>query len=260
MTSDHTLPVPPPAPAAAPPIARLRAQTQFEVASIFRNGEQVMVTLLLPLIALVALGGTQIVDIDLGGRARIDVVAPGVLALAVMASAFTSQAIATSFDRRGGVLRLMATTPLGRLGLLGGKIAAVLLLQAVQALVVGGAAFVLGWRPAPPEIAAALAVGVLGTAVFTALAMLLAGTLRFEAVLALANLLLVVLTLVGGVLVPTDTFPGVAGDLVRLLPSGALGEAVRGAFDGGVPLRDVVALTAWAVGLGWATSRTFRWS
>lgn len=260
MTPSHARPVPAPAPAAAPVLARLRAQTRFEIASIFRNGEQVLVTLLLPLITLVGLGGTEIVDIELGGRARIDVVAPGVLALAVMASAFTSQAIATSFDRRGGVLRLMATTPLGRSGLLGGKVAAVLALQVIQAAVVGGVAIVLGWRPELPQIAVALAVGVLGTAVFTALAMLLAGTLRFEAVLALANLLLVVLTLVGGVLVPTDTFPGAAGDIVRLLPSGALGEAVRGAFDGGVPLRDVAALTAWAAGLSWATSRTFRWS
>ena len=252
--------VPPPAPAAAPASARLRAQTSFEIASIFRNGEQVLVTLLLPLVALVVLGGTDVVDIDLGGRARIDVVTPGVLALSVMAAAFTSQAIATSFDRRGGVLRLMATTPLGRFGLLGGKVSAVLVLQVVQAIVVGGGAVALGWRPGAPDVLAAFLVGALGTAVFTSLAMLIAGTLRFEAVLALANLLLVVLTLVGGTLVPTSTFPGVAGDIVRLLPSGALGEAMRGAFDGGVPLRDVAALVVWTLGLGWATSRTFRWS
>lgn len=252
--------VPAPAPAAAPAGARLRAQTSFEIASIFRNGEQVMVTLLLPLLALVVLGGTDVVDIDLGGRARIDVVAPGVLALAVMAAAFTSQAIATSFDRRGGVLRLMATTPLGRLGLLGGKVAAVLVLQVVQAVVVGGGAVALGWRPELPGVLAALAVGVLGTAVFTSFAMLIAGTLRFEAVLALANLLLVVLTLVGGALVPVESFPGVTGEVARLLPSGALGEGMRGAFDGGVALRDVVTLVVWTAGLGWATSRTFRWS
>ena len=260
MTPSPVRPAPGPAPGAATAATRLRAQTRFELASIFRNGEQVMVTLLLPLIALVALGATDVVDLELGGRSRIDAITPGVLALSVMAAAFTSQAIATSFDRRGGVLRLMATTPLGRLGLLGGKVAAVLVLQTVQGIVLGGAAVALGWRPTPDEVVVALVVAVLGTAVFTSLAMLMAGTLRFEAVLALANLLLVALTLVGGVLVPTAQLPGAAGDLVRLLPSGALGEAMRGAFDGGVALRDVAVLLGWTGILGWATSRTFRWS
>lgn len=239
---------------------RLLTQARFEAASIFRNGEQVMVTLLLPLIALVVLAATDVVDLGTGTDPRVDGVVPGVLAMAVMAAAFTSQAIATSFDRRGGVLRLLATTPLGRSGLLGGKVLAVLALQAVQAVALGGVAVGLGWRPGAAQVLAALGVGVLGTAAFTSLAMLVAGTLRFEAVLALANVLLVVLTIAGGVLVPVDRFPdGVAG-LVRLLPSGALGEAVRGALGDGVALQDVAVLLGWSGLLAWATSRTFRWS
>lgn len=251
---------PAPHPGAAPVLDRLRAQTTFELASIFRNGEQIMVTILMPLVALVALAATDVVDLGRADGARVDLVAPGVLAMAVMAAALTSQAIATSFDRRGGVLRLLATTPLGRVGLLGGKICAVLVLQAVQAVVIGGVAIGLGWRPEPGDVIVALGIGVLGTAVFTALAMLMAGTLRFEAVLALANLLLIGLTLVGGVLVPTDWLPGVGADIARLLPSGALGEALRGAFGDGVAWRDVAVLIGWAGLLTWATSRTFRWS
>lgn len=258
MSAPATAPAP--HPGAAPVLDRLRAQTTFELASIFRNGEQIMVTILMPLVALVALAATDVVDLGRAEGARVDLVAPGVLAMAVMAAALTSQAIATSFDRRGGVLRLLATTPLGRVGLLGGKICAVLVLQAVQAVVLGGVAIGLGWRPEPGDVIVALAIGVLGTAVFTALAMLMAGTLRFEAVLALANLLLIGLTLVGGVLVPTDWLPGVGADIARLLPSGALGEALRGAFGDGVAWRDVAVLLGWAGLLTWATSRTFRWS
>ncbi|QIK83376.1 ABC transporter permease [Sanguibacter sp. HDW7] len=247
-------------PGAAPVLDRLRAQTAFELASIFRNGEQIMVTILMPLVALVALAAFDVVDLARADGPRVDLVAPGVLAMGVMAAAFTSPAIATSFDRRGGVLRLLATTPLGRVGLLGGKVCAVLVLQAVQAVVLGGVAVGLGWRPAPLEVLVAAGVGVLGTAVFTALAMLVAGTLRFEAVLALANILLIALTLVGGVLVPTDWLPGVGGEIARLLPSGALGEALRGAFGDGVAWRDIVTLLGWTGLLTWATNRTFRWS
>lgn len=247
-------------PGAAPVLDRLRAQTAFELASIFRNGEQIMVTILMPLVALVALAAFDVVDLARADGPRVDLVAPGVLAMGVMAAAFTSPAIATSFDRRGGVLRLLATTPLGRVGLLGGKVCAVLVLQAVQAAVLGGVAVGLGWRPAPLEVLVAAGVGVLGTAVFTSLAMLVAGMLRFEAVLALANILLIALTLVGGVLVPTEWLPGVGGEIARLLPSGALGEALRGAFGDGVAWRDVVTLLGWTGLLTWATSRTFRWS
>lgn len=255
-----TAPAAAPHAGAAPALARLRAQTAFELTSILRNGEQLMVTVLLPLVALVALAATDVVDLGRAQGPRVDTVAPGVLATGVMAAAFTSQAIATAFDRRGGVLRLLATTPLGRVGLLGGKACAVLVVQAVQAVVLGGVAVGLGWRPSLPQVLAALGVGVLGTAVFTALAMLVAGTLRFEAVLALANVLLVALTLVGGALVPTGWLPGAAAEVVRLLPSGALGEALRGAFGGGVALRDVAVLLGWTGLLTWATSRTFRWS
>lgn len=245
---------------AAPALARLRAQTSFELASIVRNGEQILVTILMPLIALVALAATSVVGLERAEGPRVDLVAPGALALGIMAAAFTSQAIATSFDRRGGVLRLMATTPLGRVGLLGGKICAVLVVLVLQAVILGGVAIGLGWRPSPVEVLAAAGVGVLGTAAFTALAMLLAGTLRFEAVLALANLLLLALTLVGGALVPTDWLPGIGSEIARFLPSGALGEALRGAFGDGVAWRDVAVLLGWTSLLTWATSRTFRWS
>lgn len=252
---------PPAARRAAGRATRVRTQAWFELGSIVRNGEQLMVTLLLPALLLVVLSVSDVVTLDTGGRARIDHVTPGVLALAVMSAALTSQAISTSFDRRNGVLRLMATTPLGPGGLLAGKAVALLCVEAVQVTVLGAVAAVLGWRPDPAGLALALVVLVLGTMAFTALAMLVAGTLRFEAVLALANILLVLLAVGGGVVVPADSLPDALAAVARLLPSGALGEGLRGALhDGAVAWRDVAVLLGWSGALGWATVRTFRWS
>lgn len=244
--------------AAAPVLRRVRAQALFEIRTVLRNGEQLVITLVLPMLLLVVLSRTTL--IDLGTSDRIGLVAPGVLALAVMSTAFTSQAIATGFDRRNGVLRLLATTPLGKGGLVAGKIVGVLVLEAGQVVVLGGTALALGWRPDPAGIPAALLVGLLGTAAFTSFALLLAGLLRAEAVLAVANLVWVLLLAGGGVLLPVDLLPGPMGSLAAALPSGALGEGLRSALDGtGLPMLAVGVLVGWTVLLGAGAVRFFRW-
>lgn len=249
------------APAAAPVARRIAAQASFETRAILRNGEQLLVTIVLPVLVLVALARTSFIDLDTHGLSRVDFVTPGVLALAVMSTAFTSQAIATAFDRRNGVLRLMATTPLGRTGLLAGKVLGVLAVEVVQVVVIAGVALALGWRPElGPALPAAVGAGLLGTAAFTALALLLAGTLRAEGVLAVANLVLVLLTVGGGVLLPAGQLAGPLAHAAVLLPSGALGEAMRGALlYGAVPPFSVVALLAWTAALGAGAARLFRW-
>lgn len=247
-------------PTAAPAGRRVLAQASFETRAILRNGEQLLVTLVLPVLLLVGLVQTSLVELDTAGASRVDFVTPGVLALACLSTAFTSQSIATAFDRRNGVLRLLATTPLGRGGLLAGKVLGVLAVEVVQVVVIGAVALGLGWRPVPVGVPAAIGAGLLGTAAFTALALLLAGTLRAEGVLAVANLVLVVLVVGGGLLVPPDQLPGPLAHLAAFLPSGALGEALRGALLGtGVPALSVVVLLGWTAAFGWGATRLFRW-
>jgi ABC-2 type transport system permease protein len=247
-----------PHPAAAPWHRRVRAHALSEVRTLLRNGEQLLLTLVLPALLLVVLIRTPLVD--LGTPDRAGVVAPGVLALAVMSTAFTSQAIATGFDRRNGVLRLLATTPLGRGGLLAGKVLAIAALEVLQVVALGGAALALGWQPDPAGTVPALLVLLLGTAAFTSLALLVAGVLRAEAVLAVANLLWVLLLAGGGVLLPVDMLPGPLASLAVALPSGALGEGLRAALrDGELLLAPVAVLAGWAVVLGALAGRLFRW-
>jgi ABC-2 type transport system permease protein len=246
---------------AAPARRRVLAQAAFETRAVLRNGEQLLLTVVIPALLLVGLTRTSVVELgDSGGVSRIDLVAPGVLALAVMTTSFTSQAIATAFDRRNGVLRLLGTTPLGRGGLLTGKVLAVLAVEVVQALLLGGTALALGWAPDVGGLPAALLAAVLGTAAFTSLAFLLAGTLRAEGVLAVANLLLVLLVVGGGVLLPADLLPAGLEHLAPFLPSGALGDAMRAALiDGAFAPLPFAVLAGWTVLLGAGAARFFRW-
>jgi len=246
--------------ASAPTLQRVAAQTSFEARAILRNGEQLLVTIVVPVLVLIGLTKATAIDLDTGGASRIDFLTPGILALAVMTTSFTSQAIASSFDRRNGVLRLLSTTPLGRGGLLAGKVLGVLVVEVVQIAVIGLTALVLGWHPEPAGIPLALVAVVLGTAAFTSLALLVAGTLRAEAVLAVANLLLLVLAVAGGVVIPASQLPGPMSHVALLLPSGALGEAMRESLlHGMLPPWSVVILVGWTAALGWGAGRLFRW-
>ena len=245
--------------APAAPAARVLAQARFEAVTLLRNGEQLLVAVLLPAAVLVALVHAQ--SISLGDGRRVDRAVPGVLALCVISSAFTGQAIATGFDRRYGVLRLLGVTPLGRTGLVLAKAAAVLCVVAVQVVVIGALGLALGWEPTLRGIPAALLSLVLGTWAFVALALLLGGTLRAEGVLAVANLLWVALLALGGVVIAGTELPDRFASAVALLPSAALGDSLRAALVEGRMLPGAwLVMTLWALAATVLARRFFRWS
>jgi len=250
-----------PAPGAAPLLQQVRAQAWMETKLILRNGEQLLLAVVIPVLALV--GGTlaaRRLDLDLAHR-PIDVLAPGVLALAVMSTSFTSLAIATGFERRYGLLKRLGASPLPRFGLLAGKVLALLLVQALQAVVICAVALALGWDPdgGVAGVLLALAAALLGTCAFAGLGLALAGALRAEATLAAANLLFLLLMVAGGIVAPRDTY-GAAEAPLQLLPSAALGDALRAAAWGdGADGVAFLVLLVWAV-LGAAlASRLFKW-
>ncbi|WP_120520565.1 ABC transporter permease [Arthrobacter celericrescens] len=245
--------------APAPLFRRILLQGKYETLAMIRNGEQLILAVILPLLALFGLTVTPLLD-GLGAP-RVDIAVPGILALCAMSTAFTGQGIATGFDRRYGVLRFLSTTPLGRTGLIAGKILAVLAVLALQLAVVGAVAAVLGWRPDPGGWLPGLAMLVLGAAAFTALGLLVAGTVRPEATLAITNLLWILLGALGGIVVPAVRLPAVASDLAHFLPSGALGEAMREAFlHGTFALPQLSVLLLWTVVPGAAAVRWFKWN
>lgn len=246
-------------PAAARARDRVLAQARFEATTLLRNGEQLLVALVLPVAVLIGLVHTT--GISVGQGRRVDLVVPGVLALCVISSAFTGQAISVGFDRRYGVLRLLGVSPLGRTGLLLAKATAVLAVIALQFVVIAGVGLVLGWEPRWGGIPAALVSTLLGTWAFVALALLLGGTLRAEGVLALANLVWLVLLALGGVVVAGSELPDRFAPVVGLLPSAALGDSLRAALvDGAASPAHWAVLAVWGVVATVLARRLFRWS
>lgn len=243
----------------ASPSRRILAHTRLETRALLTNGEQLMVAIALPAMVLI---GLRLLPVGrLEGIAPVDTAVAATLATALVSTSFTSQAIQTGFDRRNGVLRWVATTPLGRDGYLAGKVLATLLVHVVQVGLLGALALALGWRPSLLGVLAAVPVWALGTLAFGSLGLLLAGRLRTEAVLAVSNLTFVLFVAVGGIAFPAATYPRFWRGLVDLLPSGALGELLRACLaHGPFSLGSAVVLLTWAVLGTLAVMRWFRWT
>jgi ABC-2 type transport system permease protein len=250
-----------PAPGASKPGAMVASHARMEVRLLFRNGEQLLLALIIPLL-LLAGGAESGTVIDLGSGRRIDVLTPGVIALAVMSTSFTSIAIATAFERRYNVLKRLGASPLSRAYLLVGKVLALLVVEVVQLTLICVAGVLLGWHPhgGLTTLLAGLLLVVTGTAAFASLGLLMAGTLRAEATLAAANLVYVVLLVAGAVVVPLSSYPHAMHALVAALPSGALAEGLREVCTGdSLSWWRVGVLLVWALVGGALTVRTFRW-
>ncbi|MCB0999070.1 MAG: ABC transporter permease [Acidimicrobiales bacterium] len=237
---------------------RLAAQIRTEVQLVARNGEQLLLTLGIPVLLLVFF---SLVDVlPTGTDDPIDFLAPGVLALAVMSTAMVSLGIGTGFERSYHVLKRLATTPLGRGRLIAAKIVGVVLVELVQFVVLVPVALALGWRPSDANWLLALGGVVLGTMAFAGIGLTLAGRLRGELNLGAQNGIYLVLLLVGGMVIPFDELPSVLRAVAFVLPSGALADVLRDALTGGGerPGASWIVLAAWALAAPLVARRLFR--
>jgi len=233
------------------------AHASWELRLTLRNGEQLLLTLIIPLVLLVTASETSIMPAA-EGLSRLDSAYPVVCTVSVIATCFTSLAIGTGFERRSGALTFLATTPLGRQGIVVGKILATVGLAAISLALVTVTAIALGWRGSFPALWALPILLIAGVA-FASWALFIASVFRAEAVLAIANAVFLLLVIFGGVIVASTTMP--LSSLIGLLPSAALANALRDALGVGIaPRWSVVAILAvWAAaGFGLARSR-FRW-
>jgi ABC-2 type transport system permease protein len=241
-------------------MSALVTQTRTELMLSLRQGEQVLVSLGIPLLVLVFFSLVDVLPKPEGVDDAVDFLAPGVLALAVMSSAMVSLGIGTAFERQYKVLKRLGATPLGRPRLITAKITMVLAIIVVQTTVLVSVAFLLGWRPAGGEIPLAVPAVVLGTAAFAGLGLLMAGTLRGTLTLAVANGLYLVLLLLGGMVIPLERLPAAVRTVAELLPAAALDETLHGTLGGtATPTRAWIVLVVWAVAAPVAAAALFRW-
>ncbi|HKG55688.1 MAG TPA: ABC transporter permease [Candidatus Limnocylindrales bacterium] len=246
--------------APAPTAHAISAMTAMELRLTARRGENLLVTIVIPAVVLVFFASVSILPATVGRP--VDFLLPGSIALAIIATSLVNLGIATAYERHYGVLKRLGGSPLTRTSLLVSKTAAVVVVEVVQIVVlVAIAVGLLGWRPilgAP--LALVPGALILGTAAFAGLGLAMAGGLRAEATLALANGLFLAFLLLGGIVIPLDHLPGPLAALGSLLPAAALTDLLRAALGGsGDVVRATAVLVAWAVGAITVAARTFAW-
>jgi ABC-2 type transport system permease protein len=236
------------------------ALTVYELRLTARRGENLLVTIVIPAVVLLFFASTPVLAIP---GPPVDFLLPGALALAIIATSLVSLGIATGYERSYGVLKRLGGAPVARWTVLGGKIGTVIVIELLQvALLVAIAAALFDWRPGPAaSLPVTLAALLLGTLAFAGLGLAMAGSLRAEATLALANGLFLAFLLLGGIVLPVDHLPEPLALLAGVLPASALGDALRiglgmVATD---PLGPLALLAAWGVGTSLLAVRTFRW-
>jgi ABC-2 type transport system permease protein len=234
-------------------------QLRLEIALASRQGEQLLVSLGVPLMVLVFFSHMDV--LPTGTDEPIDYLAPAVLALAVMSTAMVSLGIGTGFERTYGVLKRLGASPLGRGRWIAAKITLVLLTEAVQWTVLIATAWLLGWQLPGFGWLAAFVGALLGTAAFAGLGLAMAGTLPGVVTLALANTVYFLLLLTGGMVVPLEELPGPIAAGAKVLPAAPLTEVITGSLGG----QTTIGAWAWPVLIAWAViapavaAFTFRW-
>jgi ABC-2 type transport system permease protein len=239
----------------------MTTQTATELRLTARRGENVLVIVVIPVVVLLFFASLSI--LPTGAGRPVDFLLPGALALAVIATSLVNLGIATAYERNYGVLKRLGGSPLTRPDLLAAKMSAVLAVEVVQVvLLVVVATVALAWAPGPSASPGAFVVALLlGTGAFAGLGLLMAGTLRAEATLALANGLFIAFLLLGGIVLPVSHLPGPLADLAALLPAAALADAFRialGSLHADL-VPPLVVLGAWAIATIALAARTFRW-
>ena len=242
------------------------ALAELELRLALRRGENLLVMVLVPIAVLAFFSNLGIGPLRTG-PAAVAALLPGTVAIAIIATSFVSLGIATGYERSYGVLKRLGGAPIDRWAVIGAKVVAIVLVEVAQVviLLVTATAF-LGWDPPANDLgrrAILLAIGIgLGTPAFAGLGLMLAGRLRAEATLALANALFLGFLMVGGTILPLDHMPEPLRSLGVLLPSSALTDVLRSALAGsagGELLRPLLVLLAWGVGASALAARTFRW-
>jgi len=248
---------------AAPAWRATLAMTAMELWLALRRGETLVATIVLPVVVLVFF--SSIVTIPFGTTRPVDFLLPGSIAFAVIATSLVSLGITTAYDRYYGVLKRLGGSPLSRPELLAAKIVAVLAVEAVQVvLLVAVAALGLGWQaPAGASWGLVVVSVLLGTLAFAGIGLLLAGLLRAETMLAVANVLFVLSLVLGGIVVPIDHLPAPLAAIAGALPAAPLADALRVALGASPAPPDAAGslalLAIWGVGAVVLAARTFRW-
>ncbi len=245
-------------------------QTGYGLKSLVRNSRALVFGVIFPVVLLVLFasifskGGdttTSFQGVELDGDAYFTA---GMMAYAVMMSAFSNVAIALTSQRESGLLKRFRGTPVPAWTF----IAAQVLRSIVQVAVVSAALLAVGHFGYGVDISSAGALElivflVLGTAALCALGVAITAlTTTPDSASTIAPFTTVMLAFISGVFIPVDQLPNSLVQIGRIFPLAHLAEGLQAAFgtgDAHLSGTNVAVLAIWGAAGIIVAARTFQW-
>jgi len=242
----------------------MRTLLRTEAKLYLRDPATVFWGLAFPVLLLVILGSIpsfRDTSADLGGHSVIELYVPIQVAFALTILCVSALPAMLVTDRERGVLRRLATTPVGPGRLLTAQAAVNTVLCAGTIAVVLAAGWIAFGVGLPGQAAGFLLALVLGGAALTAVGLLIAAVAPTARVAAgVGSLLFFPLMFFAGLWVPREALPDLLRHVSDGTPVGALVGALQQASDGAWPgAVHLLVLAGYALVLGFAARRLFRW-
>jgi ABC-2 type transport system permease protein len=234
------------------------AQFEVELKLMLRQGENLLVILILPILLLVLFTSARI--FPAGSVKPVEFLLPGILTVAVMSTGMVTLGISTAYQRYYRVLKRLGGSPLPRSALAAAKAATVLVVEVVQVvLLVAIAHFGLGWST-HGSLGLAVLILLVGAVGFAGFGLTLAGAVRAELTLGGANGLYILFLILGGVVLPVSHLPSIVQPLANVLPATALSSSLRAVLEGAAPsVENLALLGGWTAAAALGAGLWFRW-
>ncbi len=197
-------------------------------------------------------------------QSYIDFLVPGLIGFSLMTTSLFSIGVVVVSYREKGKLRRLAVTPLPKAVFIAGQILNryfIVLLQAIVLIVLAYFVFDVEIVGSLGTFFAALSLGML---TFISLGYAVASISETpETASGIANVLFLPMTFLSGVYFSVDGFPAFIKPLVEFLPLTHLIRAIRGVFNNGLGLADILPemgiLLVWLIVCFLFSMKKFRW-
>ena len=253
-------------------VALMGTQTAYGLRSLLRNPRVLVFTVAFPVVMLVLFnaiftGGDNRTTEFSGGSISTDAYfTAGIMAYAIMMSAFSTLAIGLTSQRESGVLKRLRGTPVPSWTFIGAQILRSLVMVLVMAaalLAIGVLAFDVDL---PGEAMVGLVVYVLlGAAALAALGIGATAVMpTAEAASTVAPFTVVMLGFISGVFIPVEVLPNWLEEIGRVFPLFHLADGLQtclapGTTGTGLDAGNVAVLALWLAGGAAVAVRRFRW-
>ncbi|HLK76848.1 MAG TPA: ABC transporter permease [Streptosporangiaceae bacterium] len=238
--------------------------TLTELKLLTRERVRAALPIAIPLILIVILGNIRSLrqpQAIYGGESFIDLYTTTMVVFGLALLALTNMPMMLADYRERGVLKRLQTTPIGPARVLAAQLMADLAVAVVMVVAILAVARIGFAVPLPRQVGGFVLAAALAAAALLSAGLLIAAIAPTGRVArGIGGLLFYAMMFFAGLWLPIPSMPAVLQHISHATPLGAAVPALTAAAEGSMPTAlQLGTMAGWAVALGLAAARFFRW-